>query len=89
MAAILSKGTCDQIKKLNREFSSFSDKGWMSEGSDAFPDVCGVLFNNDTDEAFWFSYSGKIILDDAPKTSESDKIQMAKIQATIRRLCDF
>lgn len=87
MANILSESQCQKIKALNRKFEPYAEKGWMCEGSDKYG-LCNCIFNNDTDEVFWASYSG-IILDEynVKDTSLRDMTEMAKIQGDISKAC--
>jgi hypothetical protein len=87
MAKILSDSEVAKIEALRKEFRPFSEKGWMAEGNDAYEDVVGVLFNNDTEEMFFYDRSGSVIKPELTDTSYDDAKKMAKIEAKIYNIC--
>lgn len=86
MARILDDAQCKQIRKLNKLFEPFADKGWMCEGGERNGTICNVIFNNDTDDIFWADYRGNIIDAFVEKVDIEELKSMAKIQADIRKI---
>ena len=88
MAKILTEMQCQRIKELNRQFRVYAERGWMCEGSDAFG-LCNMIFNNETNEAFWADYNGNILDSDCMyDTPIEDPKRMAKIQGDISKVCN-
>lgn len=85
MGKILSSDQCKQIRALKTVFEPFAAKGWMCEGSDAYG-LGNVIFNNDTEEAFWADYNGNILHADVTQISEEDMKTMAFIHGKIRKI---
>ena len=83
---VLSDYDSNHVKSLRKDFRPYADKGWMSEGSDAHPEACGVCFNNDTDEMFYYSFNGGVISPRLSETPLKEASMMTVILAKIARI---